>query len=150
MAALTIALVVVIAFVAAFRNTSMNDKPPTLVRVGDVPEGDAVSGSSAVDVVLAGKEYLTVSYFTVRSDGVVHVLWDRNPHLGCAVKPADDVDIPHRDTIAFTDPCDGSQFALDGRCVEGPCPRGLDEFRVVERGGVEYFDLAHLQRGAAR
>jgi Rieske Fe-S protein len=48
----------------------------------------------------------------------------------------------------FEDPCGGATFALDGRCVSGPCPRNLDEFPIVEDSGATYVDLTHVVRGA--
>ena len=46
------------------------------------------------------------------------------PHLGCGV----DYDAQAR---KFDCPCHGSSFDLDGRCLRGPSPRGLDELEVV-------------------
>lgn len=49
------------------------------------------------------------------------------PHLGCAIDagPAGD---------GFVCPCHGSAFALDGRRVAGPSPRGMDELDVLVKG----------------
>jgi Rieske Fe-S protein len=147
-----VVLVVAVAFVAAFRNTATDDLPSTLVRIdaSSVREGDVVKASAATDVVVAGTEYRGVDFFVVRSDGAVHALWARSPHLGCRVKPIGEVDIPHGDNAGFADPCGGSLFALDGRCIDGPCPRGLDGFAIVERNGVAYADLARPVRGQPR
>jgi Rieske Fe-S protein len=49
------------------------------------------------------------------------------PHLGCGIDWNDS-------TKKFDCPCHGSVFDLDGRCVEGPSPRGMDELEVVTSG----------------
>lgn len=45
------------------------------------------------------------------------------PHLGCGVDW-------NELTEKFDCPCHGSGFGLDGRCLRGPAPRGLDELDV--------------------
>jgi menaquinol-cytochrome c reductase iron-sulfur subunit len=37
-------------------------------------------------------------------------------------------------TQKFVCPCHGSFFDTDGRCVEGPSPRGMDELDVLTSG----------------
>jgi menaquinol-cytochrome c reductase iron-sulfur subunit len=49
------------------------------------------------------------------------------PHLGCGIDWNDT-------TKKFDCPCHGSVFDLEGRCVEGPSPRGMDELEVVTSG----------------
>jgi Rieske Fe-S protein len=49
------------------------------------------------------------------------------PHLGCGVDWNDK-------TQKFDCPCHGSIFDMEGRCVEGPSPRGMDELEVVASG----------------
>jgi Rieske Fe-S protein len=55
-----------------------------------------------------------------------------------------------KDDIAFEDPCGGSTFALDGRCIGGPCPRDLDRYAVKLVDHTATFDLHKLQRGPLR
>jgi len=50
------------------------------------------------------------------------------PHLGCGI------DFDDR-TRQFQCPCHASSFDLDGRCLSGPSPRGLDELEVATEGG---------------
>jgi len=50
------------------------------------------------------------------------------PHLGCGVDW-------NEKTEKFHCPCHGSAFGLDGRCLRGPAPRGLDELDVQATGG---------------
>jgi menaquinol-cytochrome c reductase iron-sulfur subunit len=49
------------------------------------------------------------------------------PHLGCGIDWNDK-------TQKFDCPCHGSVFDTDGRCTEGPSPRGMDELEVVATG----------------
>lgn len=49
------------------------------------------------------------------------------PHLGCGTDWNDT-------TKKFDCPCHGSVFDLDGRCISGPSPRGMDELEVVTDG----------------
>ena len=46
------------------------------------------------------------------------------PHLGCGIDWDDKSE-------QFQCPCHKSGFGLDGRCLYGPSPRGLDELDVV-------------------
>jgi Rieske Fe-S protein len=50
------------------------------------------------------------------------------PHLGCGI------DFDDR-TRQFQCPCHASSFDLNGRCLSGPSPRGLDELEVSTDGG---------------
>ena len=49
------------------------------------------------------------------------------PHLGCGIDWNDS-------TKKFDCPCHGSVFDIEGRCVEGSSPRGMDELEVVTSG----------------
>jgi len=49
------------------------------------------------------------------------------PHLGCGIDWNDK-------RGNFECPCHDSAFDLDGRCLSGPSPRGLDELEVVAAG----------------
>jgi menaquinol-cytochrome c reductase iron-sulfur subunit len=49
------------------------------------------------------------------------------PHLGCGIDYNDKSE-------KFECPCHGSFFDHDGRCVEGPAPRGMDELDVLTSG----------------
>jgi menaquinol-cytochrome c reductase iron-sulfur subunit len=58
------------------------------------------------------------------------------PHLGCGI------DFDEKIT-KFSCPCHASTFDLDGRCLSGPSPRGLDELEVSADG---HEVLVHYQR----
>lgn len=92
---------------------------------------------------------------------VVHLRGDRitaflgrSTHLGCRLWFHGDSHFGEGLStvrgIAFQDPCGGSTFALDGDCIGGPCPRGLDRYRVDVRDGTAEIDLNHLLEGAPR
>jgi menaquinol-cytochrome c reductase iron-sulfur subunit len=49
------------------------------------------------------------------------------PHLGCGVDF-------NKKTGKFDCPCHASSFDLEGRCLSGPAPRGLDELDVRTDG----------------
>jgi Rieske Fe-S protein len=135
-----VAVVIAIAFVAAFRNTGGTLKTD---RVVIDTRGLEVNAFRAVheltDVTINGEDVKEIDLYLVRTANGVHALWARSTHLGCRTVPR---------AGGFEDPCGGAMFALDGRCVSGPCARDLDEFPIVQDSGATYVDLRHLQRGA--
>jgi nitrite reductase/ring-hydroxylating ferredoxin subunit len=56
-------------------------------------------------------------------DGPIKAFSTVCPHLGCGI----DFD---EQSAKFSCPCHASAFDLDGRCVVGPSPRGLDELEA--------------------
>ncbi|MCU1430327.1 MAG: hypothetical protein JWL83_4327 [Actinomycetia bacterium] len=148
-----VAVIIVLAFVGAFRNQGTNAHLPTAVRIDarSLAEGTYAQATIQTDVVLDGSHYSQVALFIVRTSGQVHALWAHSTRPGCRVVPFRGqafVDASRRGEVRFVDPCGGATWALDGRCVAGPCPRGLDEFAVYERGGVAFADLAALHKSA--
>ncbi|MDQ1432118.1 MAG: Rieske [2Fe-2S] domain [Actinomycetota bacterium] len=108
-----------------------------------------------VDVELPDAAHTKARVFVVRPAGrPVMALLGISTHLGCRLlfrgDPAFGRGFPSLDGIAFEDPCGGSSFALDGRCVGGPCPRDLDRYAVKLVDGTATFDLHQLQRGPLR
>jgi menaquinol-cytochrome c reductase iron-sulfur subunit len=59
-----------------------------------------------------------------REDGPVKAFSTVCPHLGCGIDW-------NAKTSQFDCPCHASSFDLDGRCLGGPSPRGLDELEVT-------------------
>ena len=90
--------------------------------------------------------------FFVRQRGQVKAFLGVSTHLGCALLvPGDPTygrgfnEDPKDPRIE--DPCGGSTYALDGRCVGGPCPRDLDGYAVQLSGGTAQIDLSRLIAG---
>jgi Rieske Fe-S protein len=149
--AVFVAVVVVMAFFAAFRNTGGTTTAPTRWRLDTtgLQEGDYRADRATTDVVLNGQEYHVIDLYVVRVHGQVHALWSRSTHLGCRTVPTRDAASVDRATV-FEDPCGGSVFGLDGSCLSGPCPRALDEFTVELRNGVAYANLTRVLTGHSR
>ncbi len=66
--------------------------------------------------------------------GEVLALWQRDPRLGCTVPWRPDFEFAGRKGW-FRNPCHGQTYDFAGRCVSGPCVRGLDRFPVRVRDG---------------
>ena len=108
-----------------------------------------------VDVTLPGAKHKKARMFLVqRGDKRVLALLGVSTHLGCRVLWPDDPGfgdgVSVSDKVEYEDPCGGSVFALDGACIGGPCPRGLDRYPVMVDGGTAEIDLTQLQTGPAR
>ena len=88
----------------------------------------------------------------VPDEGFVALL-GRSTHLGCRVAW---VHAPgykrfgRLPGVAFEDPCGGSQFGLNGACLDGPCPRGLDRFKTTGIGSQLRINLSEIESGAPR
>jgi hypothetical protein len=149
-------LIVAVAFLGAFRDTSTKGVPRTLVAlpVAVLRNGASTTVRAPADVLVDGKRYSTVDLLVAREgSGALHAFWARSTHLGCRVvrvADAGDVGVSVAPGTEFVDPCGGSSWAIDGVCIDGPCPRGLDGFRVVERDGNVYADLTAFLHGAPR
>jgi Rieske Fe-S protein len=139
--------IILAAFVLAFRNQGTAVLPANLVRIdtSSVADGSYSVTTVTKNVLIQGQVYDSVPLFVVRKGGKVHALWARSPELGCQVKPYTGKTVAH---AVFVDTCGGSHFAIDGSCLDGPCPRGLDGFRIVQRAGTDYADLGTVIRGA--
>ncbi|HEY8477536.1 MAG TPA: ubiquinol-cytochrome c reductase iron-sulfur subunit [Chloroflexota bacterium] len=80
-------------------------------------------------------------FYVVRVPEGFVALWQKCPHLGCAVpwKPLD----PSEDTIAssgrFNCPCHSSIYDRYGQIITGPAPRPMDRFplRILPDGTIE-------------
>jgi quinol---cytochrome c reductase iron-sulfur subunit, bacillus type len=64
------------------------------------------------------------------------------PHLGCGVDWNDK-------TGKFDCPCHASSFDLEGRCLSGPSPRGLDELEVTTDGEDVLVQVQRFRTGTA-
>jgi nitrite reductase/ring-hydroxylating ferredoxin subunit len=85
-------------------------------------------------------------------DDTFLALYAKDPNRGCTV--------PWRPTFSFRDPrsgesrtgwfrnpCHGQTYDLQGRCVFGPCVRGLDRYPVEVRGSSVWVDTRRLING---
>jgi menaquinol-cytochrome c reductase iron-sulfur subunit len=103
--------------VAADRDVKAN-RPLRVTAVG--PHEDAWL---RLDKVTLGSAWLV----RTTEDGPIKAFSTVCPHLGCGV----DFD---ETTGKFNCPCHTSAFDLDGRCLSGPSPRGLDELEAHVEG----------------
>jgi menaquinol-cytochrome c reductase iron-sulfur subunit len=99
--------------VAAERDIKAN-RPLRVTAVG--PHDDAWL---RLDKVTLGSCWLV----RAADDGPIRAFSTVCPHLGCGV----DFD---ETTGKFNCPCHTSAFDLEGRCLSGPSPRGLDELEM--------------------
>jgi len=65
------------------------------------------------------------------------------PHLGCGI----DFD---EKSSKFNCPCHASSFDLDGHCLSGPSPRGLDELEVSADGHEVLVRYQRFRTGTAK
>jgi menaquinol-cytochrome c reductase iron-sulfur subunit len=76
-------------------------------------------------------------------DGPIRAFSTVCPHLGCGV----DYD---EMTGRFNCPCHTSAFDLDGRCLSGPSPRGLDELETHVEGRDVLVRYQRFRVGTAK
>ncbi len=81
----------------------------------------------------------------LESDEVL-ALYQRDPHRGCTVPWRPDFRFMGR-TGWFRNPCYGETYDIQGRCVSGPCIRGLDRFEVRIEGGRVRVNVQRLIQG---
>ena len=76
-------------------------------------------------------------------DGPIKAFSTVCPHLGCGV----DYD---EKSGKFNCPCHTSAFDLDGRCLGGPSPRGLDELQTHVEGRDVFVRYQRFRVGTAK
>ena len=96
-----------------------------LVYAGKVNEFEIGS----VNRIMAGRFYI------VRSEDGFLAMWQRCPHLGCAVPYSEDGG-------HFHCPCHGSLFNLYGEVDGGPAPRPLDLFPITIQNDEVWVDTS--------
>jgi Rieske Fe-S protein len=127
----------------------------TTVNVGDLHRGDVESLTVTFPDQSKPKPPKYARIFLVRQTRRrVDAFLGVSTHLGCRLLvPGDrrygNVVTPS-DASVFEDPCGGSAFALNGDCVGGPCPRGLDRYPVEVHDDIAEIDLNHLVTGPKR
>jgi cytochrome b6-f complex iron-sulfur subunit len=96
---------------------------------------DAVPTSGVLEVPEA-RGYL------VKTDDDIVALSEVCTHLGCRVPYIDEND-------RFECPCHGSKFTREGNYIEGPAPRGMDEYATEVVEGVIEIDTSDVIQGPA-
>jgi Rieske Fe-S protein len=81
--------------------------------------------------------------FVANAGGHLFALSQRCPHLGCRVPFCDS-------SGRFECPCHGSKFDLAGEWIEGPAPRGMDQYELTLENGVLVVDTSQLEAGPER
>ncbi|HVY37429.1 MAG TPA: ubiquinol-cytochrome c reductase iron-sulfur subunit [Polyangia bacterium] len=116
--------------------TEHDVRPDKPVRVTAV--GDSQDAWVRLDRVTLGSCWLV----RAREGAPVRAFSTICPHLGCGI----DYDAQAR---RFDCPCHGSTFDLDGRCLKGPAPRGLDELEVTIDAGEVRVLYQRFRTGTA-
>ena len=129
-----------------------SDSAETTVNISGLRRGHVIP----VEVSLPDAKHTKARVFVVRPpDRPVTALLGISTHLGCRLWWRGDPTRGHwfetlRPEVEFEDPCGGSHFALDGVCIGGPCPRGLDRYQIKIVDDTAEFDLHHLVIGPPR
>ncbi len=112
---------------------------PTLAAGVDVlvktVKPDAVPSAGVLEVPKA-RGYL------VKVEDEVLALSEVCSHLGCRVPYIDE-------NTRFECPCHGSKFTREGDYIEGPAPRGMDEYATEVIDGVIVIDTSDVISGPA-
>jgi cytochrome b6-f complex iron-sulfur subunit len=81
--------------------------------------------------------------YVVNANDHLFALSQKCPHLGCRV--------PYCDSSGrFECPCHGSVFDLAGEYIQGPAPRGMDQYEVTLDGRNVVVDTGALKSGPDR
>jgi cytochrome b6-f complex iron-sulfur subunit len=80
--------------------------------------------------------------YLVNVEGEVVAFSEVCTHLGCRVPYIDETD-------RFECPCHGSKFTREGYYIEGPAPRGMDEYATEIVDGVIEIDTGEVIVGPA-
>ena len=81
--------------------------------------------------------------FVTNASGHLFAVSQRCPHLGCRVPFCDS-------SGRFECPCHGSKFDLGGEWIEGPSPRGMDQYGLAIENGALLVDTSKLLAGPDR
>jgi Rieske Fe-S protein len=146
------ALATTLAVIAALSVGTHGGSAPGFVTVdvSGLRPGDVLTTDYTVSV--ANLKAAPVFIADSPNEGFV-ALVGRSTHLGCRVAWVHDPGYRRFEThpqVVFEDPCGGSLFALDGACLGGPCPRGLDRFAATATRTVLRINLREIRRGQPR
>jgi Rieske Fe-S protein len=153
-----VAVVIAIGLVAAL-DRGESDRPATVVTadVSDLRNGDVlpVAVELPSTALPPHRDTRGARVFFVRRSGQVEAFLGVSTHLGCSLLVPGDrrygrgfSENPRDPRIE--DPCGGSTYAFDGRCVGGPCPRDLDRYTVRLSGDTAQIDLSRLIAGSPK
>lgn len=78
--------------------------------------------------------------YLVKTEDDVLALSEVCTHLGCRVPYIDE-------NTRFECPCHGSKFTREGNYIEGPAPRGMDEYATEVVDGVIVVDTSEVIAG---
>jgi Rieske Fe-S protein len=105
---------------------------------GKLPVGKAADyKAGTATYVRAGR------FFMANANGELFALSQKCPHLGCRVPFCES-------SGRFECPCHGSVFDIGGEWIEGPSPRGMDQFTVIVEGDKLVVDTGKRLTGPDR
>ncbi len=114
-----------------------------LARLNDLADGEprkfAVVGPEVDAWTRAPDRRLGAVWLVRRGDGVV-AYTATCPHLGCSVDY-------RAEACRFACPCHASFFAIDGRRLAGPSPRGMDALDARETDGWVEVRFERFRQG---
>ena len=105
------------------------------------PTGGPIALGSPANYPTDTATYITEGrLFVTNAGGHLFALAQKCPHLGCRVPFCDS-------SGRFECPCHGSKFDLAGEWIEGPSPRGMDQYDLRLENGVLIADTSKLKPG---
>ena len=107
------------------------------------PRGPLTLGSPANFPTDIATHVTEGQLFVANAGGHLFAVSQKCPHLGCRVPFCES-------SGRFERPCHGSKFDLAGEWIEGPSPRGMDQYELQLEGGVLVVDTSKLKAGPDR
>lgn len=95
------------------------------------------------------KYFVEGKFYLVRLQEGFIALYQKCPHLGCAVPWKPEVERVHEEAPVkglFVCPCHGSTYLRTGQVIKGPAPRSLDYMPVRLEAGRLVVDTGSLKR----
>ncbi len=148
------ALLAVAAFVVTLLGTGRASSGPNPSGFISANVSDLRSGivESRVEPIAAIDNAEWPVFLVGEANGHVNAFLARGPLMQCRVVVVPPIDrLTYQGTpLPFQDPCGGGYYTLSGRCISGPCSRGLDQFPLVVTRGQARIDLNTLIPGVPR
>jgi cytochrome b6-f complex iron-sulfur subunit len=112
-----------------------------MLKARDVSAGGKIDLGNPVDYALNTATYVREGrLYVANAEGKIRVLSQKCPHLGCRVDFCES-------SGRFECPCHGSKFNIGGEYVEGPTPRGMDQFKPTLENDVMVVDTGKKVAG---